>query len=100
VVEWALVKFVEMERSGNRLAGDALISTGQMPHEVLQNFFKSLLNTKDRSSVSPGSASAEPWVTVGKAGTLTWYFDGARDIWQWWRHAGRCGQWDGGQIIR
>jgi hypothetical protein len=38
---------------------------------VLQNFFKSLLNTKDRG-VSPGSASAvSPGATAGKAGTST-----------------------------
>jgi dynein light intermediate chain 1 len=61
----------EMEGGGNRRAGGAPSPTGQTQHEVLQNFFKSLLNTKDRG-VSPGSASAvSPGATTGKAGAST-----------------------------
>jgi hypothetical protein len=56
--------------SGSRRAGSALSPTGQTHHDMLQNFFKSLLNTKD-CSVSLGSASAvSPGVTAGKAGTF------------------------------
>jgi dynein light intermediate chain 1 len=46
------------------IMGSAPSPTGQTQHEVLQNFFKSLLNTKDRaaspgtSAVSPGAAAA------------------------------------------
>ena len=58
-----------MEGGGSRRAGGAPSPTGQTQHEVLQNFFKSLLNTKDRG-VSPGSASAvSPGAAAGKAGT-------------------------------
>ena len=60
-----------MEGGGNKRAGGAPSPTGQTQHEVLQNFFKSLLNTKDRG-VSPGSASAvSPGTTAGVAGTST-----------------------------
>jgi dynein light intermediate chain 1 len=60
-----------MEGGGSRRAGGAPSPTGQTQHEVLQNFFKSLLNTKDRG-VSPGSASAvSPGATAGKAGAST-----------------------------
>jgi hypothetical protein len=56
---------------GNRHAGGAPSWTGQTQHEVLQNFFKSLLDTKDHG-VSPVSASAVSLgATAGKAGTLT-----------------------------
>lgn len=59
-----------MEGGGKR-AGGAPSPTGQTQHEVLQNFFKSLLNTKDRG-VSPGSASAvSPGATAVNAGTST-----------------------------
>ena len=58
-----------MEGGGSKRAGGAPSPTGQTQHEVLQNFFKSLLNTKDRG-VSPGSASAvSPVATTGKTGT-------------------------------
>ncbi|KAH9036025.1 dynein light intermediate chain-domain-containing protein [Lactarius deliciosus] len=46
------------------ILGSAPSPTGQTQHEVLQNFFKSLLNTKDRAA-SPGSA-VSPGATVGK----------------------------------
>lgn len=53
-----------MEDGGSRRAGGA-----PTPHDVLQNFFKSLLNTKYRG-VSLGSALAvNPGVALGKAGT-------------------------------
>jgi hypothetical protein len=56
-----------MEGGGSRRAGGAPSPTGQTQHEVLQNFFKSLLNTKDRG-VSPGSASAvSPGATAGNS---------------------------------
>jgi dynein light intermediate chain 1 len=69
----------EMEGGGIRRVGSAPSPTGQTQHEVLQNFFKSLLNTEDRG-VSPGSASAvntcEPWCDCREG----WYFDRAEDI--------------------
>jgi dynein light intermediate chain 1 len=60
----------EMEGgSGGKRGGGAPSPTGQTQHEVLQNFFKSLLNTKDRAA-SPGSA-VSPGAAPGKAGTST-----------------------------
>jgi dynein light intermediate chain 1, cytosolic len=41
------------------IIGSAPSPTGQTQHEVLQNFFKSLLNTKDRA-VSPGASAVSP----------------------------------------
>jgi dynein light intermediate chain 1 len=41
------------------IIGSAPSPTGQTQHEVLQNFFKSLLNTKDRA-VSPGTSAVSP----------------------------------------
>ncbi len=62
---------MEGSGGGSRRTGGAPSPTGQTQHEVLQNFFKSLLNTKDRG-VSPGSASAvSPGATAGKSGTST-----------------------------
>jgi dynein light intermediate chain 1 len=56
---------------GKRAGGGAPSPTGQTQHEVLQNFFKSLLNTKDRGA-SPNSASAvSPGAAAGKPGTST-----------------------------
>jgi hypothetical protein len=70
----------EMEDGGSRRAGGA-----PTPHEVLQNFFKSLLNTKYRG-VSLGSALAvNPGVALGKAGTSA----GPRTL-------GGCGGMQGG----
>jgi len=42
------------------IIGSAPSPTGQTQHEVLQNFFKSLLNTKDRGGVSPGTSAVSP----------------------------------------
>jgi len=44
------------------MVGSAPSPTGQTQHEVLQNFFKSLLNTKDRGGVSPGTSGVSPGV--------------------------------------
>ncbi|KAH9988414.1 dynein light intermediate chain-domain-containing protein [Russula vinacea] len=55
---------------GGRRAGGAPSPTGQTQHEVLQNFFKSLLNTKDRAA-SPGSSAVSPGAAVGRTGTST-----------------------------
>ncbi|KAH8984242.1 dynein light intermediate chain-domain-containing protein [Lactarius akahatsu] len=41
------------------ILGSAPSPTGQTQHEVLQNFFKSLLNTKDRAA-SPGTSAPPP----------------------------------------
>jgi dynein light intermediate chain 1 len=41
-------ELAEMERGGSRCAGSARSPMGQTQHKVLHNFFKSLLNTKDR----------------------------------------------------
>ncbi|KAI0252051.1 hypothetical protein BJV78DRAFT_1361192 [Lactifluus subvellereus] len=46
--------------------GGAPSPTGQTQHEVLQNFFKSLLNTKDRAP-SPGASAVSPGAAAGKA---------------------------------
>lgn len=61
----------EMEGGGSRRAGGAPSPTGQTQHEVLQNFFKSLLNTKDRGVSSGSNSAVSPGVTAGKAGTST-----------------------------
>jgi len=47
------------------ILGSAPSPTGQSQHEVLQNFFKSLLNTKDRTA-SPGTSAVSPGATVGR----------------------------------
>jgi len=49
------------------IIGSAPSPTGQTQHEVLQNFFKSLLNTKDRAA-SPSSSAVSPGAGGGKAG--------------------------------
>ena len=67
-VERALAE-MEGGGGGGRRAGGAPSPTGQTQHEVLQNFFKSLLNTKDRGA-SPASA-VSPGAAPGKAGTST-----------------------------
>ncbi|KAI9457300.1 dynein light intermediate chain-domain-containing protein [Russula earlei] len=48
------------------IIGSAPSPTGQTQHEVLQNFFKSLLNTKDRGA-GPSSSAVSPGATAGKA---------------------------------
>jgi dynein light intermediate chain 1 len=48
------------------IIGSAPSPTGQTQHEVLQNFFKSLLNTKDRSGVSPGTSAVSPGVGTSR----------------------------------
>jgi len=48
------------------MVGSAPSPTGQTQHEVLQNFFKSLLNTKDRSGVSPGTSGVSPGVGTSR----------------------------------
>jgi dynein light intermediate chain 1, cytosolic len=59
------------------IIGSVPSSTGQTQHEVLQNFFKSLLNTKDRtaspgtSAVSPGATSGATSAQVAQAGPRT-----------------------------
>lgn len=47
------------------ILGSAPSPTGQTQHEVLQNFFKSLLNTKDRAA-SPGTSAVSPGAAAGK----------------------------------
>lgn len=47
------------------IIGSAPSPTGQTQHEVLQNFFKSLLNTKDRA-VSPGTSAVSPGVGTSR----------------------------------
>jgi dynein light intermediate chain 1 len=47
------------------IVGSAPSPTGQTQHEVLQNFFKSLLNTKDRAP-SPGTSAVSPGAAPGK----------------------------------
>jgi len=49
------------------IIGSAPSPTGQTQHEVLQNFFKSLLNTKDRAA-SPSGSGVSPGAGAGKAG--------------------------------
>lgn len=46
------------------IIGSAPSPTGQTQHEVLQNFFKSLLNTKDRGA-SPGTSAVSPTTAAG-----------------------------------
>ncbi|KAH9983550.1 DLIC-domain-containing protein [Russula compacta] len=46
------------------IIGSAPSPTGQTQHEVLQNFFKSLLNTKDRGA-SPGTSAVSPSTAAG-----------------------------------
>lgn len=50
------------------IVGSAPSPTGQTQHEVLQNFFKSLLNTntKDRGGVSPGASAVSPGVGTSR----------------------------------
>jgi dynein light intermediate chain 1 len=49
------------------IIGSVPSPTGQTQHEVLQNFFKSLLNTKDRAGgVSPGTSAVSPGVGPSK----------------------------------
>ena len=50
------------------ISGSTPSATGhwQTQHEVLQNFFKSLLNTKDRAP-SPGTSAVSPGAAAGKA---------------------------------
>lgn len=48
------------------MVGSSPSPTGQTQHEVLQNFFKSLLNTKDRGGVSPGTSGVSPGVGTGR----------------------------------
>ena len=49
------------------IIGSAPSPTGQTQHEVLQNFFKSLLNTKDRGGVSPGTSAVSPGAGTSRA---------------------------------
>ena len=48
------------------MVGSAPSPTGQTQHEVLQNFFKNLLNAKVRSGVSPGTSRVSPGVGTSK----------------------------------